>query len=181
MLLRNVGKFESHLDEFKEGIISTDELARYIMGFANADGGTLWLGVKNDGTIVGVKATEPIFAWKDYIRLQLDQATSMLMPHYIEPLQIDFNLVSTKYNQRFVITITINKSRIRYSFRNGIVYVRKAASTVIVDGSIKSNLELQQRVHELETQIAILEKIIEREKKVKPQKSWTESINGWFG
>jgi ATP-dependent DNA helicase RecG len=43
---------ENHSSELKE--ILVDEVKEEIIAFLNSDGGTLYLGVKNDGTVVGI-------------------------------------------------------------------------------------------------------------------------------
>lgn len=203
-LTRNIGKDESRYDEFKEGIPTPDAIAKYIMGFANASGGTIWIGIKDDGTITGVTATEPVSEWKDRFRLLVDAATGMLTPHYVEPILIDFEIISgsprdipsngsprqrsrsspreIKSSLRFVIRICVNKSNSRYAFKNGLTYVRKEASTVVVDGTnFKTNLELLRKIQELETQLKILEKKIDHDKQLPSAKGWMDMVKDLVG
>ncbi len=49
-------KTEDHWFDRKSIRISPEALANVLIGFANADGGTLVIGVENDGTITGVDA-----------------------------------------------------------------------------------------------------------------------------
>ena len=44
---------ESHNVEYKE--IWKDEYLKWICGFANSKGGSLFIGIDNDGKVVGVK------------------------------------------------------------------------------------------------------------------------------
>ena len=44
---------EKHIIEFKR--IWDDEWLQWICGFANADGGTIYIGISNSGNVVGVQ------------------------------------------------------------------------------------------------------------------------------
>ena len=45
-------KFETENIEFKSQV--TDDLYKEVIAFANTDGGTIYIGVEDDGTVCGV-------------------------------------------------------------------------------------------------------------------------------
>jgi ATP-dependent DNA helicase RecG len=49
--------YESEFIEFKRGMPSAGDLAKEIVAFANGAGGEIYLGVKKDGTVVGITVT----------------------------------------------------------------------------------------------------------------------------
>lgn len=49
---------ESHNIEYKESW--RDEYLKWVCGFANAQGGTIYIGVRDDGRVVGVRNTKKL-------------------------------------------------------------------------------------------------------------------------
>jgi len=60
-LLRAIAAGEGPQQEFKRLIDNTESVAGEIVAFANSEGGTLYLGVEDDGSIAGVADPEAVF------------------------------------------------------------------------------------------------------------------------
>lgn len=68
--------YETQTMELKEKY--TDSIAKEIVSFLNSDGGTLIVGVKDDGTVVGVdKLDETLRKISDVITGRLNQTRKM--------------------------------------------------------------------------------------------------------
>lgn len=85
-----------------------DEYLQYISGFANANGGTLYIGLNDDGTVCGIKDATKLLAnlpnqifqtmgilsevnihtenEKDYISVHVDAATQPISYHAVQAL-----------------------------------------------------------------------------------------------
>ncbi len=57
MLIKNP-KYESHRTEFKS--VWKDEYLKQICGFANADGGKLYIGIEDNGDVIGLKHSKKL-------------------------------------------------------------------------------------------------------------------------
>ncbi|MBR5839914.1 MAG: ATP-binding protein, partial [Victivallales bacterium] len=51
-------KTESQNVEYKR--IWRDDYLRWICGYANAEGGTIWLGIEDDKTVFGIENTQKL-------------------------------------------------------------------------------------------------------------------------
>lgn len=60
-ILRMITQGEGSMLDFKKEISSSQRIAKSIVSFANHKGGTLLVGVRDDGTLAGVKAEEEKF------------------------------------------------------------------------------------------------------------------------
>ncbi|MGE0088997.1 MAG: helix-turn-helix domain-containing protein [Bacteroidales bacterium] len=102
--------------DFKHSISDSKKIARSLVAFANTDGGTLLVGVKDNGAIAGVHDDEEFY---------MVQAAAQL---YCKP-QMSFDSKIWEINEKSVLEITIAKSNdIVYSAPNKegkwMVYVR---------------------------------------------------------
>lgn len=62
MLIKNlIAEGEGQRLDFKYHIASAAKIAKTLVAFANTDGGTLLIGVKDNGNIIGVESEEEIF------------------------------------------------------------------------------------------------------------------------
>ena len=72
---------ESETIELKEVVV--DEIKKEIIAFANCDGGKLYIGVQDDGTVVGVD--DP-----DGVSLQISNMVRDAIKPYLTVLSSDF-------------------------------------------------------------------------------------------
>jgi len=116
--------------DFKKEISSTHRIAKSIVSFANHYGGTLLVGVNDDGTIAGVKTAEETY--------MLEQAAS----HFCEP-PIELKIKEWTLKGKVVLEVLIAESIVKPHFAideqgKKWVYVRHKdqsllASKVLVD------------------------------------------------
>lgn len=83
--------------DFKFRIDDAKKIARTLCAFANTDGGTLLIGVKDNGKVVGVDPTEELH--------MIEAAADM----YCSP-KLEFNSRVWKEGMKLVLEITIEKS-----------------------------------------------------------------------
>lgn len=57
-LISYIEKGEHQQQDFKYDVTDSQKIARCLAAFANTDGGRLWVGVQDNGSIVGVKTEE---------------------------------------------------------------------------------------------------------------------------
>lgn len=119
MLLR-----ESETIELKEAVV--DEIKKEIIAFANSDGGKLYIGVQNDGTVVGV--SDP-----DSVSLQI----SNMVRDAIRPdvtMFLHYNTIEKDGKEIVVVDIQRGTDRPYYLAKKGMrpegVYVRQGYSAV---------------------------------------------------
>jgi predicted HTH transcriptional regulator len=84
--------------DFKFEISDSSKIARTLSAFANTEGGKLLVGVKDNGSIAGVRSEEEFY---------MVQAAAEM---YSKP-KIHFQAKSWKINDRIVLEITIPKSK----------------------------------------------------------------------
>ena len=92
-----ISKGEHQQQDFKFAINDTRKIAKTLVAFANTDGGTLLLGVKDNGVIVGVKSDEEIY--------MIESAASL----YSKPA-VSFSAKQWSVNGRMVVETIIPKS-----------------------------------------------------------------------
>lgn len=115
---------ESETVELKE--IVTDEIKKEIIAFANCDGGKLYIGVKDDGTVIGVDDA-------DSVSLQI----SNMVRDTIKPdVTMFVHYETVKENGKEIVAIDIQRGTDRpyYLAKKGMrpegVYVRQGYSSV---------------------------------------------------
>ena len=120
---------ESERVELKE--IVTDNIKKDIIAFANCDGGKLYVGVKDDGTVIGVDNPGSVsLQISNMVRDTIKPDITMFM-HY----------ETIKINNKEIVAIDIQRGTDRpyYLTKKGIrpegVYVRQGYSTVPATGS----------------------------------------------
>lgn len=80
--------------DFKHSISDSKKIARSLVAFANTDGGTLLIGVKDNGNIVGVNSEEEYY--------MLEGAAQM----YCKP-EVKFKVVRWDINQKVVLEVVV--------------------------------------------------------------------------
>ncbi|RKZ33056.1 transcriptional regulator [bacterium] len=105
-------EIESHSVEFKRHW--RDEYLKILCAFANSNGGVLWLGVKNDGTFIGLENVDKLLEeLPNKIRNKLSITPSVMLEGTMD---------------KKVIKIEISPSDIPISY-NGKFYVRSGSTT----------------------------------------------------
>lgn len=105
--------------QFKRDITNTDALAAEMAAFANADGGTLFLGVADDGSVPGLSR-------RDVSRINqlISNAASQ---HVRSPLTVQTENIQVG-KDRVVIVLTVPKGQDKpYFDRNGVIWLKNGA------------------------------------------------------
>lgn len=122
-LLGFISEVESHWIERKESFADKEKICKTICAFANdlansERPGIIWIGLRNDGTIAGVDAT-------DKLLLKIDQIRS---DGKIQPLP-SMSTRTLKVSGKEVIAIVVAPSSLPPVSYDGRIWVRQAAST----------------------------------------------------
>jgi hypothetical protein len=134
---------ERYRNEYRLNLLSKEEIANYIVNFANGDGGTLYIGVLEDGSVRGIAVNGNLKDWETSIRDLVQEAEQLIRPKFTDTLGIYFdNYQGTPRDSpktrgsprprssssprtiktvvRVMIRICIDKSKTRYSLIPGI-------------------------------------------------------------
>lgn len=115
--------FENQNIEFKQEYVP--DIRKEVMGFANADGGTVFVGVRKDGVVLGVD--DP-----DGVMLQIVNSLKDALAPDVMPF-VKVNTVEIEKKQVVEIDVTTGTNRPYYLREKGLkpsgVYVRKGSST----------------------------------------------------
>ena len=115
--------FENLNVEFKQEYVP--DIRKEVMGFANAEGGSVFVGVRKDGTVLGV-------ANPDEVMLQIVNSLKDSLAPDVMPF-VRVNTVRIEEKQVVEIQVTTGTNRPYYLREKGLkpsgVYVRKGSST----------------------------------------------------
>lgn len=115
--------FENQNIEFKQEYVP--DIRKEVMSFANAEGGTVYVGIRKDGTVLGVE--DP-----DGVMLQIVNSLKDALAPDIMPF-VRVNSVEIEGKQVVEINVTTGTNRPYYLREKGLkpsgVYVRKGSST----------------------------------------------------
>lgn len=125
-LLEIIANGESSGVEFKRDDIRPEQLAKEVVAMANFRGGSVLLGVEDDGTITGIQR-QNLEEW--VMNVMQDKIHPMLLPFY-EEVRIDDNSV---------IRAAINKRKVFPTDDS----VRKVIYLAIKDASKKWSMPIQ--------------------------------------
>src|ERR1022692_1483696 len=115
-LEQRVANWENLHTEFKLEAIHPDDLSAAIVGFANAEGGELIIGVSNDKQIVGVGDTDRLAQYLDSVAFNNSRP----------PISTVLEIV--KYQRRPVMVVHIPKGDQRpYSTNRGVYFIRTSS------------------------------------------------------
>lgn len=115
--------YESETVELKE--IYTSDLKKEIVAFANTNGGTIYIGVQDDGVIIGVENS-------DFV---MQQISNSLRDSIRPDISMFTNIELLKENKKFFIKLTINQGTKKpyYLIDKGLkptgVYVRSGTTS----------------------------------------------------
>ena len=135
---------ESSTLEYKREI-DTDDIRKTVVAFANTRGGTLKIGVEDDGTVIGIDQPN-----KDRITQIIRDG---VMPKIIPKINIE------TYEYKDIIVVDIQDcTNIPYNTNNGIYYIRVEATTriastfelidLLVDGPYSEAIVVKTRLPE---------------------------------
>ncbi len=115
-LLADIALGEDSSRQFKRDVTNGDALAAEMVAFANAEGGTLYLGVADDGTTPGLSA--------DDVK-RLNQLIGNTASHAVRsPLTVQTKNVALA-NGRVVIVLTVPKGLDKpYFDKNGVIWLK---------------------------------------------------------
>jgi predicted HTH transcriptional regulator len=116
---------ESQTLDFKFEISDSRKIARTFVSFANTDGGTLLVGVKDNGAIAGVRSEEEYY--------MIEAAAKM----YCRP-EVPFSTRKWTIDGKAILEITIPKSDIKPHFalteeKKWLVYIRVADQNLLAN------------------------------------------------
>lgn len=115
-LMTRLEKGENLHSEFKEWPIHPDDLASSIIAFANTDGGQIFLGVDDDGQIVGIRESE-----LDRVAQSVD---NVAFNNCDPPVTIVLETIADE-QKRIVLVVHVPKGDQRpYRTNRGVYYVR---------------------------------------------------------
>lgn len=115
--------FENQNIEFKQEY--APDIRKEVIGFANADGGTVYVGVRRDGAVAGLE--DP-----DYVMVQIVNSLKDSLAPDIMPF-VNVKTVEIEKKHVVQIDVTTGTNRPYYLREKGLkpngVYVRKGSST----------------------------------------------------
>jgi len=160
MLIERGGNYIPHLIQegegqmldFKFAITDSRKIARSLVAFANTDGGTLLIGVKDNGVIAGVRSDEEFY---------MVEAAAQL---YSEP-EIHFISKRWELGDKSVLEITIPKSDKRPHFAKekdgrNLVYIRVKDQNLLANRVLLQVWKQQDRKSGIHIKYSIKEKIL---------------------
>jgi ATP-dependent DNA helicase RecG len=102
--------------QFKQEVANPDALAAEMAAFSNSEGGTLFIGVGDDGSLPGVERKEV-----SHLNQLIGNAASQ---HVRSPLTVRTENVALK-NRRLVIVLTVPKGMDKpYFDKNGVIWLK---------------------------------------------------------
>ena len=105
--------------QFKRDVTNADSLAAEMAAFANSEGGTIFLGVADDGSLPGLSRADVA-----RINQLIGNAASQ---HVRSPLTVQTENIGVG-NERVVIVLTIPKGQDKpYFDRNGVIWLKSGA------------------------------------------------------
>jgi ATP-dependent DNA helicase RecG len=141
-----LAKQESHYLDFKAAEVSTKDLQRHLVGFANADGGELSVGIDDNSGMFSVRGFIDIESDS-----QLVQSAIIDITPTIEGLTIDF-LVTSKSD--IIVRFVAPKSTSVHYTSSGDCYLRLSAQTQKVKGEGIASLAYSKGFFRYEDQSA---------------------------
>ena len=128
---------ESQTLDFKYNINDSRKIAKTLVAFANTDGGKLLIGVRDNGSIAGIRSDEEIF--------MLEAASEV----YTKPA-LKLNIAEWQVDDKMVLEVDIDKSNTRPHFAQNdnekwLAYIRYKDNNILAN---KIMIKLWRREHE---------------------------------
>lgn len=108
---------ESTTVEFKEDRDNGHTLVQSVVAFANSEGGTILLGVDDNGAVTGTDADEDQVRIEEWLHSRCDP-----------PVPVDFDSVEIEEKELLVIDVPEGSNKPYQHIDNGIIYVRRGAT-----------------------------------------------------
>ncbi|MBS1803695.1 MAG: ATP-binding protein [Acidobacteria bacterium] len=128
-------KGENERREFKPFIAPTDvkelEIVKTAVAFANTDGGTIFVGVDNEGVPIGVAQARKCFKSEEPIDAQMARL-KVLIRESTQPVPSIACKIASVSGQP-IIVVEINKSETICSTHDNRAYVRRGATNRLAD------------------------------------------------
>jgi len=140
-----INRPESEVLEFKSHIPDARHLAAIISAFANTDGGRLIVGIRDDGSIVGLDDA-------DRIRLQIKQALKSISP----PIQVEIETVSI--DGKSILVVTVPKGSQSPYLAAGLAFQRLGARIIPITSQVLYS-EITKRAKSLDDLRAEVEQL----------------------
>ena len=137
--MRYLGCESSRL-EFKEMIPASSKIVKTVIGFCNSKGGKLVIGVKDDGTIVGISEEEAHQAMEQLDHLIYEASTPPILP-LIYQQRIDSKVL-------LIIEVSSGTNKPYYQKSQGLsegTFIRLGRSTCKANADIIEELKWQSR------------------------------------
>lgn len=136
-IINLIEKGESQYLDFKFAVNDSVKIARSLVAFSNSNGGTLLIGVKDNGAIAGVRTTEEYYMVEAAANIYTDPPVSFISKEW-------------NVNGKKVLEVKVSKSEngphsVIESDGSRKVYLRIGDSNVVANRLIKSYLKLRKR------------------------------------
>lgn len=118
---------ESDKLEFKE-VMRLDSIAKTICSFLNTNGGRLLVGVKDDGTIIGVNVTE-----------KMEDSINTFLRTKIVP-ETPFSIIIEEIEEKKIIMVKVGEGSKKPYVFDGSIYYRTGSNTSKASSSQITNL-----------------------------------------
>lgn len=151
-----VAQGESLYLEFKQKLPEWPKLMREIVAFANTKGGTLIIGVDDDGTISGLRDPR-----------EIEEALILNLQDWIRPsLPLELKVIPLS-RKRAVVAILVPESKTKPHFalesqteRNGIALIRIADNSVRASKEMLELLRYEGRERDMKVEYGEKEKVL---------------------
>ncbi|MGV7098275.1 RNA-binding domain-containing protein [Bacillus subtilis] len=173
-------KQESHFLDFKSKDLSGKGLQKIVTAFANADGGELYIGIKDEKESV----SELIERWEGFEKIEQFNQLIQNIYEEIKPvpqLEIEFLEIKGYEMRGIVLKVTVYKSAdIHYTSADK-VFIRKSAQTLELKGKQEIlNLKLSKGLISYEDQLVgnyLVDELLESEELNSFLKSYSPRTN----
>jgi len=118
-ILTILSQGEDSLNQFKKNITNADSLAAEIVAFSNGQGGRLFIGVDDDGTVAGLS--------KEDIR-RLNLLVSDVASQHVLPAVNPTTIISTITDQLILVVEVPKGLNKPYQDKNGVFWVKSGAN-----------------------------------------------------
>lgn len=149
-ILQQLAKGENETQDFKLEITSSQKIAKTLVAFANTNGGRLWIGVKDNGSINGCEVLEEQY--------MIEQAIDKYCK---PPINVAFNIQLIEDKEILEVQIPQSTTRPHYVLdENGkwMIYIRNKdhtllAGVVLVETFKKQHKDILIKYSEIERQL----------------------------
>jgi hypothetical protein len=126
---------ENEIREFKPFISPTDtkelEIVKSTVAFANTDGGTIFVGVDDEGVPLGIAAARRCFKTLDPIEAQMSRLKSLITNNTKPVPSVTYTVVDV--NGSRLVVVEVKKSPTICSTQDNRVYVRRGSTSRLAD------------------------------------------------